>query len=96
MYQNVGFSQFCDSFSDSYKDNFSFAGKRALYDYLEEYEREAGEDIELDAIALCCDYTEYKDMTELQQDYPEIESMSDLQDNTTVLEFDSGIIVQAF
>lgn len=39
-------------------DNFSYEGLRVLFDYLEELERDIGEEIELDVIALCCDYSE--------------------------------------
>ena len=60
MKQTIGFSQFCDAFSDTYKDNFSYKGKRALFDYLEEYEESTGEEIELDTVALCVEYTEYE------------------------------------
>lgn len=60
MYINVNFSLFCDSFVKMNRDNiFSYAAKRALFDYLEEYEDDCGEKIELDVIALCCDFTEY-------------------------------------
>ena len=66
MIEYVNFSRFCDSFSDTYKNNFSYEGKRALFDYLEQYEEDAGEKIELDTIALCCEYTEYEDLKEQQ------------------------------
>ena len=39
-------------------DNFSDAGLSALFDYLEESEKDVGEELELDVIALCCDFTE--------------------------------------
>lgn len=69
MKQTTSFSQFCDSFSDTYKDNFTYKGKRALFDYLENYEEESGEDIELDPIALCCEYSEYDSALEAMQEY---------------------------
>jgi len=40
------------------RDNFSYEGLNALFDYLEDYEEQTGEEIELDVIALCCDYAE--------------------------------------
>lgn len=40
------------------KDQFSYEGLKALFDYLEDYEEQTGEEIELDVIALCCDYNE--------------------------------------
>lgn len=39
-------------------DQFSYEGLRILFDYLEEMERDIGEELELDVIALCCDYSE--------------------------------------
>jgi hypothetical protein len=40
------------------KDQFSFEALGLLFDYLEEYEESTGEEIELDVIALCCEYSE--------------------------------------
>ena len=39
-------------------DQFSYAGLAVLFEYLGEYEDATGEQIELDVIALCCDYSE--------------------------------------
>lgn len=47
---------------------FSYEGKRALFDYLEGYEESTGDSIELDVIALCCDYTEAS-YEEIARDY---------------------------
>ena len=51
-------SQFMDSFTamDRY-DQFAYDGLTVLFDYLESYEDDTGEEIELDVIALCCDYS---------------------------------------
>lgn len=95
--KTVNFSEFCDSFSDSYKANFSYQGKRALFDYLEEYSESTGEDIELDTIALCCEYSEYADLKELQENYNDIKDLEDLQDHTQVIELgNGGLIIQNF
>lgn len=40
------------------KENFSYEALGLLFDYLEEYEESTGEEIELDVIAICCDYSE--------------------------------------
>lgn len=96
MIQTINFSQFYDSFSDTYKNNFTYEGKRALFDYLEELEEETGEKIELDTVALCCEYSEYENLEEIQANYPDIKSLEDLQDHTQVIEFDGGIIIQDF
>jgi hypothetical protein len=57
MKQTVNFHIFCDAFSNR-RDNFSYEGLRLLFDYFEENEDERNE-MELDAIAICCDYSEY-------------------------------------
>lgn len=59
MYQTVNFSAFCDAFrAHDRQDQFSYAGKRALFEYLENYEDETGATVELDVIALCCEFSE--------------------------------------
>ena len=59
MKTTVNFSDFCDAFrSMNRNENFSYEGKRALFDYLEEYEDSTGVELELDVIALCCEYNE--------------------------------------
>jgi hypothetical protein len=56
---NIGFCSFCDAFRDTDRnENFSYAGKRVLFDYLESLSEDTGSDIELDVIALCCEYYE--------------------------------------
>ena len=69
MYKELGFCSFCDEFSDTYKDNFSYKGKKALFDYLEELEEGIDEKIELDTVALCCEYSEYKSAWEAMEQY---------------------------
>lgn len=57
--QTLTFCQFCDAFRDMDRQNqFSYAGKQALFDYLEEYSDSTGDPVELDVIALCCEYAE--------------------------------------
>jgi hypothetical protein len=40
------------------KENFSYEGLGLLFDYFEEYEESTGQEIELDVIAICCEYVE--------------------------------------
>ena len=59
MKTSVNFSQFCDAFRKADRnENFSYDGKRALFDYLDNYEEECGVEVELDVIAFCCEYSE--------------------------------------
>jgi hypothetical protein len=92
--------QFTDWFrsGEGYKNNFSYDGLGALFDYIEELENDMGEDIEFDPIALCCEYSEYDSFEELKDDYDNIESIDDLYDWTTVIHIpdSNGIIIQQF
>lgn len=90
MYQSINQYDFIQAFNSLRPDNFSYEGLSALFDYLE------GDDIELDVIGICCDLTEYKSFEEIQEDYPSIKTIDDLLDNTFVLEFKGGIIIQNF
>ncbi len=65
MIKQITFSAFCDAFRDMDRnDNFSYAGKRALFDFLEE----VAPDMDLDVIALCCEYYE-SDLDSIISDY---------------------------
>ena len=97
MKENVNFDRFCDRFKAMDRDNnFSYAGKQALFDYLERLEEDTGKEEELDIIDLCCRYTEYESIEELKKEYEHIEDMDDLRDHTEVIEFDEGIIIGQF
>ena len=43
---------------EGYNDNFSFEALHLLFEHFEEYEDGAGEEMELDPIAICCDFAE--------------------------------------
>ena len=69
MKTTINFSAFVDAFrSMNRMGNFSHEGLEALFDYLEQYEQDGGEEIELDVIGLCCDYAE-SDILTIAQDY---------------------------
>jgi len=80
------------------KDNFSYEGKKALFDYIESIEEDTGEEIELDVIALCGDFSEYENLEEVKDDYRNIETLEDLEDRTQVIYIDGtdGFIIQNF
>jgi hypothetical protein len=84
MYEQVSFGDFRDRFrSAGRSDTFSYEGARALFDYLEQLEEDTGESIELDVIALCCEYSEDKIETVLKE-YG-LESLACLEGETTVI-----------
>lgn len=89
---------FHDAFHGFRDDDFSYAGRKALYSYLYDLSEDIGQPIELDVIALCCDYCEYADFEEIQEEYSNLglESLEDLEQHTTVIAFPGGIIIQQF
>lgn len=69
MKTTVCFYTFLEAFERCDRsDQFSREGLATLFDYLESYEEDTGEEIELDAIALCCDYAE-STFEEVARDY---------------------------
>ena len=58
MKTTVYLNEFRDYFNKIRPNNFSYEGLGILYDYLLEYENSTGEELELDVIGLCCDYSE--------------------------------------
>ena len=58
MKQTVTFGVFQQGFEALRPGNFSYEGLTLLFDYLEQYEQDTGEEMELDVIALCCEWAE--------------------------------------
>ena len=104
MIQTITKSDFTTAFHRMGRgNNFTYEGLIALYDYLEDYEDSTGEQIELDVIAFCCEYTEYESLQEFQEDYgDEYQSLEDIRDRTTLIPLDdkedglTSFIIQAF
>lgn len=88
---------FIDAFrgSDTYKNNFSYDGLKALYEYLDNLSDDIG-DIDFCMVAICCDYTEYESFAEFQQQYPKIKDFEELNDKTTVIEVDNAMKTDNF
>lgn len=58
MKQTVCESDFIRAFEDYDRvDNFGYDGLRVLFDWMEQYEQDCGEELELDVVALCCEYS---------------------------------------
>jgi hypothetical protein len=97
MFTNVSESNFIDAFKIR-KDNFSYSGLSALYMSLIDLEQDMDKEIELDPIAFCCEYSEYKDLKEFQADYgKEYKTIKDIEDKTQVIPVGKkGFIVNSF
>jgi hypothetical protein len=90
------------------KDQFSYEALGLLFDYFESYEEETGQEIELDVIAICCEYTEdtaegiannYWDRDSVPDDEEELRDQvrEYLEANTTLIgETSTGFVYLAF
>ena len=58
MKTTVSLEDFRYAFKLARREDFSYYGLKELFNYLEEYEDSTGEEVELDVIALCCDFSE--------------------------------------
>ena len=89
MIQAINFSDFQDAFRNmNRQENFTYEAKQALFDYLEDLEESLGKQIELDVIALCCEWSEYEDIEALEAAYSL--DYEELQERTTVIDIEGG------
>ena len=59
MKQTINLTDFTQAFEDMGRgDQFSYDALQEIFDYFEELESDLGEEMELDVIAICCDFTE--------------------------------------
>ena len=72
-------------------DNFSRLGRRKLAEYFEQLEEDLDTEIDIDVIAICCDYSEI-DIKDIEHETG-CKNLDDLCDNTTVIEVDDETII---
>ena len=86
MIEIINKSQFMDRFRDMNRENqFTYDGKVALFEYLEEYEESTETQTELDIIALCCEYTEYESIKEYLKNYTSIHERKEFDDESFII-----------
>lgn len=107
MYQSINVYDFRDAFSRmGRQDQFSYKALGWLFDHMEEYEDQTGEKVELDVIALCCDYNEDKwldvarnygiDISDCADDEEIRDRILDhLNDETLVVNYDDDVVLFA-
>lgn len=99
MKTSLNQSEFIDAFRDYDRyDQFGYDALCSLFDYLEEMETDTGEEIELDVIALCCDYSvdtvsdiasSYNiEISDMDEDETRDAVLEYLNENTTVVDAD--------
>jgi len=107
MKQSINSHDFHRAFEQLRPNNFSYDGLSVLFDYLEQCEEDCDTEIELDVIAICCDYSEYT-IAEAKAGYgsyyDDVEAATDMDelvnafsDQTWVLRVDEErLIIAAF
>jgi len=109
MKQTVNYNDFRDAFRNYDRlDNFP-NGLEALFDFIEELDEQCETETELDVIALCCEFSEHDSAVDcvadcgydaqleaFEEDEKEEAALDYLLDNTMVIEFTGGIIIQDF
>ena len=106
--QTLSKSSFIDAFKQSSrKDQFSYEALETIFNYLEEYSDSTGESVELDIVAICCEWSEahwseidrdydidLSDFSEDEDDANRIKAVAEfLWDNTTAYELSGGAFV---
>lgn len=99
LVKKVYFEDFLEEFEKYGRgDQFSYEGKRALFNYLNELGEDIGQPIELEVIGLCCDFTEYDNLEDFNYYYNlDLDSIDDIEEYTTVIPVgDESFIIQDF
>ena len=101
-------SQIADALRADTNAGWSYAGAVALAEYLDNLDEETGEETELDVVSIRCDFTEYDSALEAAKDHglevdedddedeQEENALEYLRESTTVIEFQGGVIIQAY
>lgn len=82
MKQTINLHQFREQFRLYERTNFSYEGLNVLFNALEEYEQDTGNEVELDVIGLCCEYVEMT-AEEVKDNYEETEEWVNIEEFLT-------------
>jgi hypothetical protein len=68
-----------------------YDGLRALYQYLKQLEDDTGEELELDVIALCCDFSYFADLSDYNEQYgTDYDDVYDIDELACVVDDEDG------
>ena len=96
---------FIDSFRAHGRENqFSYPALRALFEYFEAFEDDTGEELELDPIAICCEWQEFETALSGAKAFGYLDGVDSkdetpiewLENRTQALEFTDGVVVRVF
>jgi len=81
LYQTVDEQDFIRAFDDMDRsENFSREARRVLFEWYDSLSDDVGEGIELDPIAICCEWGEFT-MAELVREFGRLLDPADLEDD---------------
>ena len=88
MKTTVNQSEFIDAFHRCNRyEQFGYDALVSLFDYVEQLEDDCGEEMELDVIALCCDYS-VDSVADIASNYSiDIDGLDDDEARSAVLEY---------
>jgi hypothetical protein len=94
MKTSVNLYDFRDAFKAAQPSNrhyhpnsFSYDGLGVLFEYLESYEEDCGDEFELDVISIRCEYTEWENYDEFKKSHPSI-PRDEISDHTILIDVD--------
>lgn len=106
--QTVNESDFVQAF-DAYDraENFSVNARRHMFEYFDNLSDETDTPMELDVVAICCEWSEYPTAVEAAKEYGWADDVDDdddaeraamawLEYRTTVVECDDSVVIQGF
>ena len=97
--------QFVESFRLCGRESqFSVRARYALFSHFEQVEEDSDTEIELDPIAVCCDFAEYPSALKAANDFgfkgneldTEESALDWLHEQTQVVPFEGGLVIQQF
>jgi hypothetical protein len=102
-------SQTADMLMNDPNANWGYSGAEALAEHLHQIEDETGEEMELDVVAIRCDFARYDNLSEWAESYglgfdnrdddneaKENKICAFIRNHGTLIEFNGGIIVSQF
>ena len=97
--------QFVESFRLCGRESqFSVRARYALFDHFEQVEEDSDTEITLDPVGICCEWAEYTSALKAANDFgfkgneldTEEAALDWLHEQTQVVSFDGGIVIQQF
>lgn len=98
VYERLGTNEIARALRQDTNAGWSYDGAFKLAEYLEQLAEDCGEPIELDIVALRCEFSEWKNINEFRENYSdEYATFDAISDVTTLIMIDdTAFITQDF